>query len=126
MWVKLDGIKAYERCGKVFAYCRLTGKRLKYPPEKRGGHWYGDTRTVAELAAIREKLPAAGSVRAMMHAYKDHDVSVAGRTQADYVQDFDRLCEARIGDGEHMERISNLSPAEITIEDCRALRDGWN
>ncbi|MEO1187790.1 MAG: hypothetical protein AAFW60_01860 [Pseudomonadota bacterium] len=131
MWVKLEGIKAYTRRGKVYAYCRLTGKRLKNAPQKRAGGWYGDAKLVAELNTIREKLPAAGSIRAMIADYKEHDVSVAGRkafcdlaarTQADYVQDFDRLCAATIGE----ERIANLSPAEITIDDCRALRDGWS
>ncbi len=71
----------------------------------------------------------------MIAEYKAHDVSVAGRkafgalakrTQADYIQDFGRLCAARIGEGENMELIGSLSPAEISIDDCRALRDGWN
>lgn len=130
MWVRLEGVKAYTSKGTVYAYCRLTGQRLKNPPVRKGKDWYGDEKVVLELAELRKALPRAGSVQAMIAAYKEHDVSVARRkafcdlserTQADYKTDFDRLCRGSIDDVP----IRDMTPAEITINDCRALRDGW-
>ena len=131
MWVKLTGVKAYTSKGKVYAYCRLTGTKLKNTPQRRGRDWYGDAALVLELAEARKTLPPPSSVAALVDAYRAHDVSVArrraytdlaARTRADYDTDFARLCRARI-DGRE---IRDLTPADITMDDARALRDGWN
>lgn len=130
MWAKVSGIKAYTRGGKVYAYERLSGTRLKHAPRKINGYWHGDEALILELASIRNRTPEPGTTQALIAAYKSHDVSVsnrkaytdlAERTRRDYGQDLDRLTRASINEIP----IARIDPREITLNDCRQMRDGW-
>lgn len=131
MWIKLQGIKAYTARGKVYAYDRLSNKRLQNTPRKIKGEWHGNEALVLELASLRKAQPKAGTVQAMIADYKTNDVSVgkrksylslADRTRKDYDRAFDRLTRAKIGG----KPIAYVLSSDITMEHCRGLRDGWN
>ena len=89
MEIRVHGIKLYRSRGKVYAYHRATGKRLRAEP--------GTAAFLAEVerlnAAVQSVKPRAGTLGALFAAYRASPefTELAPRTRSDYQKVFDYL-----------------------------------
>ncbi|MCL4716716.1 MAG: hypothetical protein KJZ75_17530 [Hyphomonadaceae bacterium] len=124
-WLRLKGIKIVRANGRVYAYHRMTGKRLKAAPTYVAGHWVGTPALIAEVAALDKAPPQfrLGSVAALMASYKKSDAftELAERTREDYAAVIMWM----------RNRSGNESPKGLTPVRAREIRDvavksrGW-
>lgn len=116
-WVRLKGIKIVQAKGRVYAYHRETGTRLKSPPTIVAGQWAATPALLAEVAEIEAKKPApkSDSVHALIASYRASRAfeELSERSKKDY-----RRILIWMGD-----RAGNESPRGLTPVRAREVRD---
>lgn len=115
-WIRLQGVKIVQAKGRVYAYHRGTGKRLKAAPTMVGGQWSATPALIAEVAAIEAvKSVKAGTVHALIASYREARAfgELSDRTKKDY-----RAILIWMAD-----RAGNESPRLLTPVRAREIRD---
>lgn len=116
-WARLQGVKIVQSKGRVYAYHRATGKRLKATPTIFAGQWSATPALLAEVAAIEAARATIkpGSVHALFASYRDSRAfaELSERTKKDY-----RRILIWMGD-----RAGTESPRSLTPVRAREIRD---
>ncbi len=117
MWARMTGIKIVQAKGRVYAYHRATGKRLRSPPLIHGGQWVATPELLAEVAALEKTptTPKPGSVSALTWSYRKSPAfaELSEVTQGDYVKVIDWI----------RDRAGDESPNGLTPSRAREIRD---
>lgn len=116
-WVRLQGVKIVQAKGRVYAYHRATGKRLKATPKFVAGEWSATPELTAEVAAIEAARATIkpDSVHALFVSYRASRAfeELSERTKKDY-----RRILIWMGD-----RAGTESPRSLTPVRAREIRD---
>src|SRR5215469_8410490 len=86
--IRVPGVKVYKSRGKLYAYHRKTGQRIRAP--------FGTAAFLAEIERLdksRPPEPKPGTLGALIHAYRRSPefLELADRTRRDYQKVFDYL-----------------------------------
>jgi hypothetical protein len=124
-WLRLKGIKIVRSKGRVYAYHRLTGKRLKSTPSRHAGEWVCTPELAAEIASLADNQPSPrlGSVAALIDSYRRSEAftELSPVSQHDYNKVIRWI----------RERAGEASPRGLSTVRVREIRDlavrkkGW-
>src|SRR5512133_912537 len=86
--IKVSGVKIYRSRGKLYAYHRATGKRIRQP--------FGSAAFLSEVERLNQSLPSdplPGTLGSLIAAYRRSPefLELAPRTRSDYQKVFDYL-----------------------------------